>query len=88
MEEGIFIGYKLLFQTRDDRKLGATVATITFDEPGLIMEGGRAYRYVKQLLYDDLQRRKLSSKGVRSARGHKSWKCEKGTTMSENSAGR
>ena len=35
----------------------------------------RTYRYVKQLIYDDLPRRKLSSKGVRSARGQKTWKC-------------
>ena len=43
----------------------------------------RAYCYVKEHIYDDLQRRKLSCNGVRSARGQKYWKCEKGSTLSK-----
>ena len=38
------------------------------------IEGDRAYRYVKELICDDLQGH-VSSEGVKSAMGQKSWKC-------------
>ena len=41
---------------------------------------------VCQLVNHDLQRRKLSSKDIRSARGQKSWKCEEESTVSEKNS--